>query len=524
MTSRQQDKLLQALLGIGQELASTRELAPLLARVLDVSRELFHFENAIIRLLDAERGVLVTSASYGYSEEAAQLEIRVGEGVIGTVARTGTPLLVTDIERHPEYLPGISGARSELAVPLVARDRLIGVFNVEGTRPDAFSEADVAPLMILAGQTAIAIENARLYEDLSDMSQRFQTLHQFNERILRSVNIGIYTVDREMVITSWNPRMVELSGVAADAAIGRPLLTLFPTLEDEGVAARLRRVLRTGKAEKVRLLHRNQHGEMRFQKRRLAPLKEEGETTGAAVMVEDVTEFRKLLDQIVQSEKLVEVGRLSAGIAHEVNNPLAVISYAAQLLQREGNLSEDQQELVERIGNEVERLQALTGSLLSFSRAQETLKRKVDLNDIVTDVLRLVRYDITRKGIALSESYGPALPVSGDPNKLKQVIINLIMNATQAVARGGRIDLSTAPVAGDEVELVIRDDGPGIPADVLERIFEPFFTTKKAGEGTGLGLYICRNIVAEHDGRLLAESAPGEGATFRLVLPVVPAN
>lgn len=517
---RQKELLLKALIDIGQQLASTTDLDELLNRILTISREVFRFENAIIRLLDADRGLLVTAASYGYAEAAVRPEIRIGQGVMGKVAELGKPILVADVAALPDYVQGISNARSELAVPLLAREKLIGVFNVESPQPDAFCEEDVVPLMTMAGQAAIAIENARLYENLRTISDRYQQLHQFNSRILKSANLGIYTIDSNMRITSWNRRMEEMSGLSEEDALGCDLFKLFPGLEDEGFAERIRRVLQRGQADKVRLTHRNMKGELRFQKRRLSPLKDGSITTGVVVIVEDVTEFKRLLEQTIQSEKLAEVGRLSAGIAHEVNNPLAVISYAAQLLLREEELPPFQKELAERIDSEVDRLKALTGSLLSFSRAKEMFRRETDLNDVLRDVLRLVRYELHRHSIVIEEEYAALPTIQADPNKLKQVFINLIMNASQVMPDGGKLSVRTGLVAGEEVEAIITDTGPGISSILHEKIFEPFFSTKREGEGTGLGLYICRNIVIEHEGRLLLESAPGQGANFRVILPI----
>ena len=515
-----QERLLKALIEIGQELASTVELEDLLHRILRASRDVFHFENSIIRLLDESDGVLRSAASYGFSEDAVRRDLRLGEGVMGKVAQTGTAILVSDLSDHPDYVTGISGARSELAVPLLARDRVIGVFNVESPRPNAFSVEDREFLIILARQAATAIENARLYESLRSISGQYRDLHQFNSNILRSVNLGIYTVDAQMHITSWNPKMEEFSGIGEAEALGRPLLTLFPKLESEGIAKRIRRVLSRGTPEKVRLAHRDFRGDLRFQRRRIAPLKDGQATNGAVVIVEDITEFKRLLDQTIQSEKLAELGRLSAGIAHEINNPLAVVSYACQLLLREEGLKPFEQELLERIESETERLKTLTGGLLSFSKARETVRRFTDLNDIVRDVVRLVHYELVRKGIDLKENYAELPLVQVDPNKLKQVIINLVMNAAQALKKNGTIELSSRAVDDTRVELTIKDDGPGIPAEVRKKIFEPFFTTKKEGEGTGLGLYICRNIINDHNGRLLLDTAPGKGTAFRIELPV----
>ena len=237
-------------------------------------------------------------------------------------------------------------------------------------------------------------------------------------------------------------------------------------------------------------------------------------------MVEDVTEFKRLLDQTVQSEKMVEIGRLSAGIAHEINNPLAVISYAAQLLLREEEMPPFQRELVERVESEVDRLKTLTGGLLSFSRAKETRKRPVDLNEVLREVLRLVKYELNRQLIRLEEEYGELPTVQADPNKLKQVFINLIMNSIHAMDGVGTLTVKTVTVGGSEVEVSICDTGPGIPEDIRNQIFDPFFTTKKEGEGTGLGLYICRTIIGEHEGRLTLDPLREQGTTFRIALPI----
>ncbi len=519
-SDRQHGKLLQALIDIGQELSSTIDLEELLSRILRISREVFRFENAIIRLLDEDRQVLTAVASYGYGEDAVRLNIDVGRGVMGRVMLSGAPILIADLAEMPDYVPGICGARSELAVPLVARERIIGVFNVESPLPNAFSDDDVAPLMTMASQAAIAIENARLYENLRSMSSRYQELHQLNERVLKSVNLGIYTVDSDLQITSWNQAMEDMSGVAERSALGKDLFGLFPQLVEEGFQESMRRVMKKGVAEKISLEHRNLKGELRFQKRRLAPIKDGSRISGAVVIVDDITEFKRLTDQTVQSEKLAEVGRLSAGIAHEINNPLSVISYAAQLLLREEDIPVFQREIVERIDGEVDRLKALTGSLLTFSRSQGTKKRAIDINEVIRDVLRLVRYELSRHSVKLVEDYGVLPLIWADSNKIKQVFINLVMNASHVMPKGGTLTIKTQQINGAEVEAIVSDTGCGIPEDIREQIFDPFFSTKKEGEGTGLGLYICRNIINEHEGRIAVESVEGQGTSFRIDLPL----
>ncbi len=509
----------EALLSIGQDLVSTIELDTLLERILSAAQGIFHFDNALIRLVDMDRGVLVAVASYGYSDEALSREIALGQGVMGRAALRGAPVLIGDLENEADYVPGIFGARCELAVPMLARDRVIGVFNVESTRPGAFSEEDIEPLLALAGQAAIAIDNARMYQGLKDLSEKNRELLQLNKRILGSTDLGIYTVDTGLRITSWNRKMADMSGITSEDALGKELDELFPALDAEGVIARIRNVLTSGESEKLEFVHRTLKGQLRFQKRRLAPLKDDEGIGGVLVIVEDITEFKRLLDQTIHSEKLAEVGRMSAALAHEINNPLGVIAYAAELMLRDTDDAGFNREMLERIVNEAERMKTLTGSLLSFSRSRETRWQDVAVNAVLHDVLKLVKYELEKNALALDLQLGELATIQGDPNKLKQVFINLLLNAVHALPRGGEIRVETAMAPGDRIRITVADNGPGIPEEIRETIFEPFFSTKKEGVGTGLGLYICRNIIEEHGGEVGLDTSAG-GASFRIILPV----
>jgi PAS domain S-box-containing protein len=513
-------QLLQAQIDISRDLSHGHELDEVLNRILHLSRDLLGFENAIIRLLDASKTRLLTAASYGYEESAAAVQIPVGSGVMGRAAANNEPILVADVDLDPDYIQGISGARSELAVPLMVENRTIGVFNVESCRPNAFTEVDIAPLMTLAGLAAAAIENHRLYQNLAHANEANRELNQLNTRILQSVDLGIYTIDNYFRITSWNRQMERSSGVDSTEAIGQNLLELFPLLIQEGFAEALQQVLTAGSPENMRLSHRTLRGDQRIQKRRITPLKDANKVTGVLVVVEDITEFRKLLDQTIQSEKLAEIGRLSASIAHEVNNPLSVIAYAVQLLQREETCSESQREMTSRIETEVERLKSLTGGLLSFSRRDTGPRQLTNLRELFEQVLLLIRYELTRKSIQLREDYSPIPAIWVDANQLKQVFINLLMNAAQALDQEGEISIHLVELK-DQIEIRIRDNGPGVPNALTEKIFEPFVTTKKEGEGTGLGLYLCRSIIHEHGGVIQLEQSTQPGACFVIRLPIV---
>ncbi len=515
----QNQLLFRALLDIGKELAAITDIDPLLQRILQVSQEVFTFDNAIIRLLDPATNTLETAASYGYSEEATSRPIGLGQGVMGKAAKFGRPYLINNIAPEDDYIPGIDAARSEMAVPLIARDKVIGVFNVESCQADAFTAQDCDTLAILAGQAAIAIDNAHLYRDLCQVSREKEQLHHLNEQILTSISIGLYTVDQHLRITSWNRSMARMSGISSAEAGGRSLLELFPNLKEEGISERLREVLITGEAQQLRIVHRGQSGQNRLQNRFLSPLKNNNETVGAVIVVEDITEFEQLLAQTIQSEKLAEVGRMSAGIAHEINNPLAVISYACQILQEAEPPAEQGRELLERIALEVERLSHLTSELLTYSGRQEDRRAPTDLNQTITDVLTLLTYEIKKHQVHIIRDFHELPSPDVDANKFKQIFINLLLNAIQAMEPLGTIHISTRHTP-ESLSIHIADNGPGIPDQLKEQIFEPFFTNRKDGSGTGLGLYLCRKIITAYQGNLTVADNPDGGTCFTLQLPI----
>ena len=225
-------------------------------------------------------------------------------------------------------------------------------------------------------------------------------------------------------------------------------------------------------------------------------------------------------EQVQQLDRLADLGRLAASIAHEINNPLAVIDYAMELMQRDAELSPFQKEMAERIGQEIERLRTLTGGLLTFSSDRKGPRRLVNLNELIEELLGLLRFELQRHAVLLEIDCAELPLVAIDPSKFKQVIINLVLNAAQAMQGKGVITLRTRFPAPDQVELAVNDTGPGVPVALRSQIFNPFFTTKPEGEGTGLGLHICSSIVAEHDGTIAIDDAPGGGASFLIRLPV----
>jgi two-component system, NtrC family, sensor kinase len=224
--------------------------------------------------------------------------------------------------------------------------------------------------------------------------------------------------------------------------------------------------------------------------------------------------------QIVRSEKLASLGRLAAGVAHEINNPLTGVLTFAHLLREKPNMDEQDRADLDLIIRETTRAAEIVRRLLDFSRERPVMIQQLEINEVVRRTLQLIRNQKLFEGIVIVENLGENLPeIDGDMNRLQQVILNLTLNGCEAMQHGGTITVATS-LSGNEVRLEIADTGCGIKADVMERMFEPFFTTKPVGQGTGLGLAVSYGIIQQHGGSIEIESEEGKGTKFIIALPV----
>jgi two-component system NtrC family sensor kinase len=246
-----------------------------------------------------------------------------------------------------------------------------------------------------------------------------------------------------------------------------------------------------------------------------------GEMLGCEGIIKDITQRRNMEQQLLQADKLASLGQLSAGVAHEINNPLGLILGYTQLMLREEPDASQKYEDLKTIEKHTRNCKTIVEALLNFARKTETKKVLVDVNCAIEQVITVIRHQFELSGIAVHTRYDPELPqVLGDTEKLKQVVMNLVMNARQSISQAGQITVSTRRDSGShKIAITVEDTGSGIPPHVMTRIFDPFFTTKPTGQGTGLGLSVSYGIVKEHGGEITVASEPEKGSLFSVVLP-----
>jgi two-component system, NtrC family, sensor kinase len=405
-------------------------------------------------------------------------------------------------------------------VPCTARGRVIAYLGASRTTEgDFLSSDDVELLQTLCGYVGISIENARLYRSLARKAEEYERLKEFSENIVESINVGIAAADFEDRVESWNSQMEQLTGIRREDAVGRPLRDLLP--EDlVGQLGRLR------SEEGIHTIYKfplpGPDDSDRVINVVFAPLvSKEQEQIGRLILFDDITERSVLENRLVQADKLSSLGLLAAGVAHEVNTPLAVISSYAQLLAKQVSGDESKSKLLEKIAKQTFRASEIVNSLLNFSRTSSTAYEEVDLNRILRETLQLIHPQLEKAKVRVEERLdGGVGMVRGNAGKLQQVFLNLLLNARDAMEGGGTLIVETA--ANDKMARVaITDSGCGIPEENLARIYDPFFTTKGAKKGTGLGLSITYGIVKEHGGSIGVLSQVGQGTCFQLDFPLV---
>ena len=508
-------EVLTRLTALSQELAGAFRPTTIVEIVARVLTEQLAPGRLSVMLLDIDKNQLAVTYHNGprpasTDEPLLQLALRRGPLVFpDNVAARAAELGVT--------LDGGGGTPpSWLGVPIVAVTRTIGAVALEGNHKNAFDDGALMFTRAVLAQAGIALENARLIELLSSGKREWeQTVDAFNQ--------AICYVDPQGTVRRTNRVFADLIKLPVTALPGRPWLTLLPPSWIEPVA----RLLNSGPTPTPESA--GTPVEVRAGERTLMVTAiPTGEPGAAVLLFEDQSEKRRLQEQLLQSEKMSAIGQLIAGVAHDLNNPLASVVGFSDLLGEAADVPPRLAEPLAVIRQEAERASAIVRNLLSFARRQEGERHLQSIRPILESTHQLLKNQLLAARIDLTLTFEPGLAeVEVHANQIKQVFVNIINNAAQAIASGrhkeggGRIEI-VARCEPDGISVSIADNGPGIPEAVAQHVFEPFFSTKSEGEGTGLGLSICHGIVKEHGGNISVEpggAGSGRGATFTVELP-----
>jgi two-component system NtrC family sensor kinase len=515
----------KTLIEFGRELSAETDLDKMLSSVVDrLSRTLLVDRLAIFLAAGEEADHFVLAKSFGLGAtnglDFSFLSKQRPEMEEGHLFFENTHL----VPREPQSAQSTI-ARLDLNyyIPCRAQRKTIAVLGLGKTvAGDFLTSEDVELLETLAGYIGIAIQNARLYASLEQKAAEYERLKDFNENIVESINVGVIAVDLADRIESWNSQMEVMYALPRWQALTRPLSDVFPA-EFVEEFYRVRQNPGIHNLYKFRLL--TPAGEVRTINAAIAPLvTKKFNVIGRLIILDDITERVELEAQLFQADKLSSIGLLAAGVAHEVNTPLAVISSYAQMLSKQLQTDSQKAALLEKITRQTFRASEIVNNLLNFSRTSGTEFTEVDVNKIIVDTLALLEHQFRTARVMVQDELLPGLPrIQGNPGRLQQVFLNLFLNAKDAMPGGGRLRVVTTNGTG--VSVSIADTGSGIAPEHINRIYDPFFTTKNApregqNRGTGLGLSVTYGIIQEHAGKIRVESRPGEGTTFHLDFPL----
>ena len=385
---------------------------------------------------------------------------------------------------------------------------------------------------MLAPALIHAEHSRHLETEVALRTRQIEQQRRFTERIIDSMPVGLYVIDREFRIQAWNrKRETGMQGVSREEAIGRTIFEILHRQPAELLRNEFEDVFSTGRIAEFQM-ESSASGEHRTYRITKIPMRvNDTAVTHVITIGEDITEWREAQERFAQAEKLAAIGTLAAGVMHEINNPLATIAACGESLQLKlkdladagQQIPQESDDYLSIIEQEVHRCKRIVNGLLEFSRPRAAGKELVDLNEVIEKTLFLLKHHASFKKMSIElelDRIGRPT-IEGNAEQLIQVFMALLLNATDAMGENGRVGLRTkaATNPGDMVIAEVTDEGHGIKRQELQKIFEPFFTTKPPGRGTGLGLSICYGIVAEHGGRIEVDSLPGQGSTFRIFLP-----
>ncbi len=472
----------------------------------------FHFEILSVLLIDEMTGRLTLhpSAVGSSPHHVEPLELKVGRGLTGWAVANQIPLRVNDVRSDPRYVGNGEGVLSEMCVPLIVEGKVIGVIDAQSQKLNAFTDESFRLFALIAEHLARIIENARSEE-------RYRS-------VVENALDGVLVMSDDFRLTYVNERLSALLGYEREELIGVEFIKFLDEKSQETLkkSCTLRQAGEEGQPRyEVNIQRRD--GDIRSVEIRSTLIRDYHGNSNHVAFLKDITEKRKMEEQLLQAEKLRALGEMASGVAHDFNNALAIILGNTQLLLLGAKDKEqvDTLKIIEKVAKDsahtVRRLQEFT------NRKTQSDLNKMDINAIVKDAVEITRPkwkdEAQRRGtkIKMATHLGSVPPAAGNVSELREVLINMIFNAVEAMPpEGGMIEIKTF-AKGEAVSIQISDTGLGMTEEVRQKIFEPFFTTKPF-TNTGLGLSMAYGIIQRFGGQIEVESEPGKGTTFTIVL------
>lgn len=484
----------------------------------DISKMLVHiwgFDQSWIGMVNEEANIIKGKAGYGLKKSEIKTFYSIttdSQNPICMVYTQKKPMINlpdTNISNQFSHWLKNMGIRSYGYFPILINNKVIGIIGLFYYADQIFNEDDVTNLSIIVEQLAIIIECIQLREDIKSIEERY-------EMLLESMDIGLVIVNHEQRICSVNQAFETMSGYPRDVLIHNMTLNQFLSGESYDWNEIIKNMNKSHQNWEGHFV--NKKGTVRQVYMTVAQV---ANSSNCLVSLIDTTKQRELERRVNRSEELASIGELSAGIAHEIRNPLVAITTSANLLKDEPQLSDEGQQLLDIVKEESDHLAVIVDDFLKYTKPKKPSFEKEDINNLLKDVVRKLR-DCNDREANWVEHYDDNLPdIFIDRYQIRQVITNLLLNGLDAIQDGGVLAIHSQikKYAGsDQVMVLITDSGTGIPKEELPKIFQPFYSTKE--KGTGMGLAICKRIVNEHDGEIFVESELGKRTTFSVILPI----
>lgn len=509
----------KVLMGLGKELSLGCSQEEFLQIVVEAVKSLFPTGHYLVQLVDPRDLTLTAVDCHGPICGDHKNRVHLSQSALIKTHLDPTIVNSPNVSVYEEVPIVFKGSTYAIHAPLVCDNQLFGAIQLEGPEEVPLGDDDEVLLISLANQMSLALRNQRLLEEMA-------FLKDYLESILEFANALIIVTNKNRQILVYNRAIEKQLGFPKDQTLGTDLFMWLPREEHERFSNEISRIINDAQAPAggMEANMRNRDGELVQVLFHLAALRGPTGEVGSVIMVgQDITRIRSLESQIIESEKMASLGKLAAGVVHELNNPLTSISVYADFLAKklaEDKLDQSDIEKLEKIMQGAKRIQKLTKDLISYAKPASDRPEAIQFNDLITQALGFCEHDIQKYDIRIhTDFHGSLRKVFCKRNQLLQIVINLITNACQAMEGGGELTLSTKTSNDKDLVLQISDTGSGISKKDLENIFEPFYTTKKNGEGTGLGLSIVSRIVEHHRGNIAVESTPGVGTTITIQLP-----